>query len=142
MSALGPDPIGAKGCEVWDSFSPALFTGREMTGVFAAGSLRKMQAAVPARCGVAPKIQLHPLRHQNSHASVCPSWSAPSIDHLTQALRQMWKYACICCPSKKNFFFQLIFIYFFLQGTHSLDAQFLCNPVTDKNYLRQLFGNA
>lgn len=132
MSALGPDPIGAKGCEVWDSFSPALFTGREMTGVFAAGSLRKMQAAVPARCGVAPKIQLHPLRHQNSHASVCPSWSAPSIDHLTQAMRQMWKYACICCPSKKKCFFQLILIFFFYKELTLWMHNFFAIPLLTK----------
>lgn len=102
MSALGPDPIGAEGCEVWDYFSPALFTGREMTGVFAAGSLRKMQAAVPARCGVAPKIQLYPLRHPNGHASVRPSWLGHNIDHSTQELRQMWKYVCICCSYLKK----------------------------------------
>lgn len=123
MSALGPDPIGAKGCEVWDSFSPALFTGREMTGVFAAGSLRKMQAAVPARCGVAPKIQLYQLRHPNSHASVRPSWSAPNIDHSTQAVRQMWKYACICCcPYLKQYIFFSIRMLLFFFTRNSLSG--------------------
>lgn len=40
------------------------------------GLRRKMQALVPVRCGVAPKIQLYPLRHPNSRASVHLSLAA------------------------------------------------------------------
>lgn len=53
----GPDHIGAKGCEVRNSFRPTLFVGREATAVFAAGC-RQLSLS-----SVTPKIQLHPLRH-------------------------------------------------------------------------------